>query len=86
MPKETMKVWLEIATDILDRVFSALCHKKQIAEAEELQDIIRRLIVFSNRLRKKQPIVANDDRYKSMISPEALTAINAMGRKAHGEG
>ena len=60
MPKERMKVWLEIATDILNRVFSALCHKKQIAEAEELQDIIRRLIVFTDRLHKKQHVVAMD--------------------------
>ena len=60
MPKERMKAWLELAADILDGVFSALCHKKQIAEAEELQDIIRRLIVFTDRLHKKKSVTVTD--------------------------
>lgn len=62
MTKGKMKLWLEIATDILNRVFSALCHKKRIAEAEELQDIMRRLIVFSDRLQKNQfPTISKED-------------------------
>lgn len=59
MPRRKMKLLLEISTEILNRVFSALCHEKNIEKAEELQDIIRRLILFSDRLYKR-PIVEMD--------------------------
>lgn len=54
MPKGKMKLWLEIATSILSKVHSALCNEREIEKAEELQEIMRQLIVFSDRLHKKQ--------------------------------
>lgn len=53
MSKDKMKLWLEIAIDILDKIFSTLCHEKRIEKAQELQEIMRQLIIFSNGLRKK---------------------------------
>lgn len=61
MPKGKMKVLLEIATEILSRVHSNLCREKQIEKAEELSEIMRQLIVFSDRLHKKQKSVAATD-------------------------
>ena len=53
MTKGKMKIWLEITIDILDKVFSTLCHEKRIESAQELQEIIRQLIIFYDRLKKK---------------------------------
>lgn len=53
MPKGKMKLLLEIATEILSRVHSNLCREKEIEKAEELQEIMRQLFVFSDRLLKK---------------------------------
>lgn len=75
MPKGKMKVLLEVATEIIQRVSSALCHEKNIEKAEELQEIMRQLIVFSDRLNKKQ---------KSVADAKTLAALNAMDRAVHG--
>lgn len=53
MTKGKMKVLLEIATEILSRVHSNLCRERRIDKAEELQEIMRQLILFSDRLNKK---------------------------------
>ena len=51
MAKEKMKILLEIATEIISRVHSNLCREKQIEKAQELSEINRQLIVFSDRLK-----------------------------------
>jgi hypothetical protein len=38
---------LEVAYDILEKIFKDLCHEKKLVQAEVLQDIMRRLILFS---------------------------------------
>lgn len=38
---------LEVAYDILEEIFKDLCYEKKIVKAEVLQDIMRRLILFS---------------------------------------
>ena len=69
MPKGKMKLLLEIATEILSRVNSNLCREKQIEKAEELGEIMRQLIVFSDRLDKKQ---------KSVVATDAKTLADSM--------
>lgn len=55
-PVSVKKVWtkdearLEIAYDLLENVFSNLCFEKKIQQAEELQDIMRRLILLSQKI------------------------------------
>lgn len=42
---------LEVAFDILSKIHSDLCHNRKIEQAEELQDIMRRLILFSKKIK-----------------------------------
>ena len=47
------QTWLEIALDIMQKIFSDLCHEHKHDEAEELLDIMRRVILLSNKLEEK---------------------------------
>ena len=38
---------LEIAYEILQKIFGNLCHDRKIAQAEKLMDIMRQLLLFS---------------------------------------
>jgi hypothetical protein len=41
---------LEVAFDILQKIHSDLCHNRKIEEAKELQDVMRRVILFSEKI------------------------------------
>ena len=45
-----LELRLELAYDILSNVHSNLCRNKKIEQAEELMDVMRRLILVSNKL------------------------------------
>lgn len=50
MNKLKMEMMLEVASDILFKLHSSLCNRREIELAEELQDVHRRLLLFSAKL------------------------------------
>lgn len=54
MTKGKMKLWLEIAINIINNVLGALYQEKRIEKARELQEILRQLIIFEEGLQKKE--------------------------------
>lgn len=50
MTKTKQYAWIEIAFDILENIHGDLCNEHKLNEAEELRDIMRRLVLFSAKL------------------------------------
>ena len=45
-----MHLWMEVATDILHKVHTYLCHERKLDEAEETMEIMRRMILLWEKI------------------------------------
>lgn len=50
MTRQKREAMFEVAYDILRKVFRSLCHERKIEEAEELADIMKQIIIFSQKV------------------------------------
>ena len=50
MTRERIDALLEVAYDILSKIHGDLCRKRKVELVEELTDIMRRLILLSQKL------------------------------------
>lgn len=47
MKESKRQLWLEVVVETLQRIHGELCRERKIEQAEQLYDIIRRLILLS---------------------------------------
>lgn len=69
---------IEVAYDILSTVFQDLCNSRKIELAEELSDVMRRIILFSQRVKKEGKILStvqqNCDKIATDLQPREADA------------
>lgn len=60
MTSAKRQAYLETAADLIQKVHTDLLHNKQFSRAEQLQEIMRRLVVFSSRKERPKGITFNE--------------------------